>query len=358
MGAAEQLGDRIRLTPSEPQTAGAVWLRTKKRIVDGFEARFQFQLTQQGGLGDGADGFAFVLQDEGENALAGRGSAGGFALGDGRQDRRAQGIAHSLAVFFDTFYNQDGQDPSDNYVAVCTNGAIRKMRWPPARLGVARKLPFRLKDGKVHSVRIRYAPPLLTVALDDGEPILRVPIDVSTVTDKNGEAYTGFTASTGSGFQNHDILGWWLQPEVSSDISVVSSNIHFLDVDCMEGKNLCTPGKASVEERSPGEFHIVLPAHLEWPASIPNPSGRTVAIRNVQGNVCFDLEASGNSGCSGPDGVPGTERKGLLVSEQNPGALVTKHERGRTWFSVNDRARQFADNQGFYEFNVRVVSVE
>jgi hypothetical protein len=329
-----------------PEAAGGRRLKTS----------FRFQLTGQGGLGPGADGFAFVLQNSGPEAIAGPGSAGGFAVGGGQRDPHQPGIPRSLAVFFDTFRNPDGLDPSDNYIAICTNGTIRKMRWPPPRLGVATKLPFRLKDGRIHAARIRYRPPLMLVYLDREEPLLHVPVDLSPVMDAEGNAFVGFTASTGNGFENHDILAWSLQPDVSSSMAVVQSSIRFLNITCMEGRNLCTPKEASVEERAPGQYHVVLPAHLEWGAGIPNPSGRPVTLENVRGNVCWDLQARGAEGCSGPEGTGAAPagQKEFLAPDQKAGALVMKNAGGRTWFSVNDRSRGFADNQGYFEFDVRV----
>jgi hypothetical protein len=258
-------------------------------------------------------------------------------------------------VFFDTFQNADGHDPSDNYIAICTNGTIPKMRWPPPRLGVATKLPFRLKDGKVHAARIRYRPPLLLVYLDGDEPVLHAPVDLATVLDAGGNAYVGFTASTGNGFENHDILDWSLQPEVSSSISMVESTVLFGNITCLEGRNLCTPREASVEERGPGLYHVVLPAHLEWGASVANSSKLQVTVSHVRGTVCWDLKALGDEGCGGAEGAgAASASKEFVAPDRKPGALVMKNERGRTWFSVNDRKRGFAENQGYFEFDVRV----
>jgi hypothetical protein len=290
-------------------------------------------------LGNGADGFAFVIQNQGTSALAGRGSAGGFALGDGWGDRSKPGIPRSIAVFFDTHRNEDANDPSDNYVALCTNGPVPSMKWPPSRLGVARKLPVRLKDGRVHLVRILYKPPVLTVAFDDGEPVLRASMDARTVADEAGEAYVGFTAATGAGFENHDILAWSFhgqREEVSSQLFHVESTISFATGGCLEGRNLCTPPKAVVEQSAPGRFHVILPAHLEWSASIPNASMSQVKIANLQGHVCWDPAA--------PDGCPA------------PAALlIQKSEQGRTLFSINfstaPQRRARHNWEGFLEFD-------
>jgi hypothetical protein len=323
---------------------------------------FRFQLTRQGGFGPGADGFAFVLQNQGFDAIAGRGSAGGFAIGDGRRDPSVPGIPRSIAVFFDTYYNSDGHDPSDNYIAICTNGPIPEMHWPPSRLGVGRRLKVWLKDRRVHTARIRYKPPMMLVYLDEGEPKVSAPVDLSTVADPAGFAYVGLTASTGNGWQNHDILDWAFtpsDPNVSSEAFVVQSDIEFLKTNCLEGRNLCTPAEAAVEEKGLGRYHIVLPGHLEWGASIPNPNGRPVTISNPRGSVCWAAADGGTGDCGGPGGVPAgwdyRARAALLAPDFNQGALITKIEKGRTWFSVNGRkGKGFARNQGFFEFDVRL----
>ena len=81
VGSAELTGKVLRLTPAERHKAGAAWFEAKQIVSSGFTTSFEFQLTQPGGLGPGADGFAFVLQNSGPDALGSPGSAGGFALG-------------------------------------------------------------------------------------------------------------------------------------------------------------------------------------------------------------------------------------------------------------------------------------
>lgn len=359
VGSARVEGAVLRLTPARRQLAGAAWANEKFRVNGGFETSFRFQLTAQGGLGNGADGFAFVLQNSGASAIAGRGASGGFALGDGYGHSDKPGIPQSIAVFFDTHRNGDAEDPSDNYVAICTNGKIGEMRWPPGRLAMAKKLPFRLKDGRPHRARIVYHPPVMSLFLDDApNPVLTAAVDLRTVLDDSGRAFVGFTASTGNGYENHDILDWhFSSADVSSDISMVSSKISFLLTACLEGRNLCTPERATVEQTTPDQYHIVLPAHLEWGASIPNPSGRQVVINDAHGTVCHDLAGRGSDGCGGPFGRQASPPGGsvFIVPAARPGALVFKTEGGRTLFSVNDiRASGFSDNQGYFEFDVRL----
>jgi hypothetical protein len=342
VGSAELTGKILRLTPAERHMAGAAWFEEKQVVGSGFTSSFEFQLTQQGGLGPGADGFAFVLQNSGPDALGSPGSAGGFGLGDLQRYGKAPGIPQSLAVFFDTIRNSEIGDPSGNYIAICTAGRPRQMRWPPPRLAYTRKLPVNLKDRKVHGVRILYQPPILTVVLD-GKTVLTSTVDVSTVVDADGAAYVGFTASTGNGFENHDILDWSLRPDVSSNISVVSSSIAYLKRPCLPDRNLCTPERSQAEESAPGTYHVVLPANQPWGASIPNPSQRPVVVSKAQGMVCWDVASLGPQGCNGPGG-----------NAAGAGALIQRTNNGRTEFSVDDRTGNFRDNEGYFEFDARL----
>jgi hypothetical protein len=317
---------------------------------------FQFQLTGQGGLGHGADGFAFVLQNAGPGALGGRGSAGGFAMAYPAYHPNETGIPWSIAVFFDTFQNAEEHDPSANFVSFRTHGRPSEMRWPSERLAFTPNLHVQLKDRKVHSARILFRPPVLSVFLDgSASPDLEAVVDLSIVVDGQGCAWVGFSASTGGGYENHDVLSWsFVQPDVSSSISVVSSQIAFLLSACLPDRNLCTPERAVIERNGTG-YHVVLPANLEWGASVPNLQGRTFIVTNARGIACWDVKAQGAHGCSGPSGS--TQRAGVafLVSNAPVGALITETREGHTWFSVNGRrGAGFKDNEGFYEFDLEL----
>lgn len=362
VGSAESRSrpdNRIRLTPARRQTSGAAWLDRKQVLAHGFTIKFQFQLTSQGGLNRGADGLAFVIQNQGPGALAGRGSAGGFALGDGQEDRNSPGIPHSVAVFFDTHRNGEAGDPSDNYVALCTNGPLGAMKWPPARLAVANRLgKIRLKDGKPHDVRIVYQPPMLAAYLDQMPgPLFRVPVDLRQVLDSEGAAYIGFTAATGNGFQNHDILSWTftLDPrtDVTSTMTSVRSEIQFERGDCLPGLNLCTPRDAIVERLSEGVYSVLLPAHLPWGAATGNPQSQPVEITNARGVVCFDVRGDGELECAGPQGLATTAAAGagFVDPSKPPGALLVDTRGGRTRLSVNVPLHG-KRNQGYFEFTV------
>ena len=323
----------------------------------GFETTFQFQLTHQGGLGHGADGFAFVVQNSGPEALGGRGSAGGFAVEDPDfRHRRESAIPWSVAVFFDTYRNEEEGDPSANYVAFCTYGTPSEMRWPARRLAFTPNLSIQLKDQKVHTARILFQPPVLSVFLDNSSaPVLESVVDLSIVVDRQGGAWVGFTASTGGGYENHDILNWhFTGTDVASSMSVVSSHITFLMSTCLPDRNLCTPESAIVEHSEAG-YHVILPGNLEWGANIPDTPGRTVVVTNAHGIVCWDLKERGSNGCSERSGNGTPVGAGFLAADAPAGALLMRTHEGRVWFSVNGRSGvEFKNNQGFYEFDLEI----
>ncbi len=197
VGNAGVSGRVLRLTPARGNQKGAVWFRDKQQVRSGFETTFQFQLTQQDlFLGfRGADGFAFVVQNSGPEALGGRGSAAGFGMPD-PTNPKDPGIPWMIAVFFDTLRNPDEKDPSSNYIAIRANGGAAGMRWPAARLAFTPHLSVRLKDRKVHTTRVVFEPPVLSVFLDGSvAPVLRTVVDFSIATGQAGSAWVGFTAA-------------------------------------------------------------------------------------------------------------------------------------------------------------------
>lgn len=202
--------------------------------------------------------------------------------------------------------------------------------------------------------RVLYRPPELSIFLD-GSPValLASVIDLSTVIDDHGKAWVGFTASTGAGFQNHDITSWsFTRTGAESSASVVSSSITFNMSACLPERHLCTPEKASVET-TPNGYHVVMPAHLKWGVSLPNVIGRHYFVSEAKGIVCLGEEAGAGNECSGPAGKGGAAGYDFIAPNELAGALVIAERDGRTWFSVNmQRDAKPAGLQGFYEFDV------
>ena len=161
-GAAVQVGNAIRLTPALTGQGGSVFSTTAASLASdaSFSTAFQFRITERGGLGGGADGLTFTLQTT-SNAVGGIGGGLGYA-----------GIPNSLAVEFDTFNN--GEPGGSNHVGIDLNGSLAS---------------------------VVSTPPLSASMLGLGS------LDLTTVLNQTS-AFVGFTAATGSGFGNHQILAW------------------------------------------------------------------------------------------------------------------------------------------------------
>jgi hypothetical protein len=345
---ARREGDVIRLTPPLKYKAGAAWAKSAVSVNVAFETRFRFRLTEAAdNIYGGADGFAFVIQTLGPNALAGRGASGGFSVGRGPNNPSTKGIPRSLAIFFDTFKNEEEQDPSGNSIGLFLNG---DGKWLPRRLAIEPGPPIRMKDGKEHLVRITYNRPELKVFLDEiAEPVLRSSIDIGSIVGGDGKAFIGFTAATGEGFQNHDIFDW----QFRSELQQVESSVRFNDQQCLPDRTLCTPGQATVETLGARRYRLVVPANLEWPVSVE--SDGPVRIARASGTVCWNRQARQNDACNGPEGNPNLNRAGLLKESAVAGSLIQEVREGRTIFSINGRKRDFESNEGFFEIEVELL---
>eukprot|EP00644_Phytophthora_capsici_P000346 jgi/Phyca11/5095/fgenesh1_pm.PHYCAscaffold_4_\ len=213
---------RLRLTASQPHQVSSVWYAQQLPVLQGFETRFTFQITDQSRR-------CFEVKDQNFGL---RDSSMGFT-----------GLKNSLAIEFDSWFNDDstGEDVFYDHVAIYSRGQSSNSDTERARISAA--AVHDLADGKVHVVKIRYYPELkyeyvpyfsattnlpkfikdisegrrvgtLLVFMDDGitndKPILAIPINLAaTLRLDSDEAFVGFTASTSSSWQKHDILGWY-----------------------------------------------------------------------------------------------------------------------------------------------------
>jgi hypothetical protein len=194
LGDAAQAGNQLRVAPALNGQAGAVWHTTKQSVSDAWETSFVFQGSEAGG-GNGSDGFAFVIQNASLDALGGSGGALGYHT-----------VPNSVAIEFDTYNNGE---PSGNHISVQSLGTAPNSAEHNASLGHTSAIP-NIQDGAVHTVKIIYTDGGLFVYMDDlVTPRLAVAMDLPNLLDLDaGAAWVGFTAGTGGGYQNHDILSW------------------------------------------------------------------------------------------------------------------------------------------------------
>lgn len=222
--AATLPGGGVRLTPnydtdpSGPPPAGAVWTTDPVSVGLGFTVSFNFRMSDGTGWRNpnepgptGGDGFAFVIQND---------PSGNQAIGLGAGGLGYMDIQDSLAVEFDTYWNQlYYADPDGNHVSVHSLGLLPNM---PHHTDTGTDIPWLqdnpdlgtalidryLNDGLIQNAEIVYVPGYLSVYLN-GVSLFPDPLQINldnllNLTD--GNAYIGFTAGTRGAFQNQDVL--------------------------------------------------------------------------------------------------------------------------------------------------------
>jgi hypothetical protein len=200
-GSAAQDGDKLQLTPAEFGQSGSAFTTTTSPLgpSNSFSSFFQFQITASGGIGDedgpGADGLVFVIQTVSNNVGA---SGGGLGY---------QGISPSLGIEFDTFNNGAGfNDPNGNHAGIDLDGNIASVK--------TTEEPTRFNNGAVWSAWVDYngATNDLEVrwSLTGIRPTAAQLSDTVDLTGLLGKdsAFLGFTAGTGSGDGDQEILSW------------------------------------------------------------------------------------------------------------------------------------------------------
>ena len=208
-GVAAPIGGAVRLTGAAPYQVGALWALSRQRLSEGFTTEFAFRFDQKGGgidpLGkNGADGFAFVIQNAGPAALQNNSLGQGGGLG-------YNGMSNLIVVEFDTWMNTRAKDPNGNHISVLTAGHGELISTEDNSLGWTTSIPL-LDDGSLHTARIEYTPGTMRVYLDGSiAPCLNVSVSISdTISLDQGGAYVGFTGATGGAWQNQDIHSWTL----------------------------------------------------------------------------------------------------------------------------------------------------
>ncbi len=225
-GTAKQPDSSIMLTPRRPLTAGAMWNKNLVPVSQGFSTTFTFKIergTNSGTIEDsypGADGLAFVIQNSDSMALGADGGGIGY-----------ENIKNSIAIEIDLFNNDDDQfiskqDPNGNHIAIQSLGADKNSaeHTEEALIGLSKKIPLIRSDGTVYHVKIvyNYDPGVMNVFLDNTGAFSLSSLVVDSL--YIGEllnlkfdegAYVGFTAATGSAFQEHHLLSWHFCPKPS-----------------------------------------------------------------------------------------------------------------------------------------------
>ena len=210
VGNTTSTSPALRLTPATTGASGAGYSTTPVSLGANatFSTTFRFQFTQPGGI-DPADGIVFVLAAA-SNGLGVSGGGIGY-----------QGVGNSVGIEFDT-YNNGSPDISDNHVAIDTNGVLTNTAaanpYGVGNCGFSAVFGC-MSNGDIWSVTIGYDGVALTVQVQDGNAAVQTvinafPIDIASLLGTTS-AVVGFTAATGSGYENQDIRSWQLANDIT-----------------------------------------------------------------------------------------------------------------------------------------------
>ena len=224
MNSASLVSNRLRLNPALTNQNGTAFYNDKQSMQSGFETQFRFEISSTGGSTDtdgrpGGDGFALIIQTQGATAT---GSPIAYI---------PYSIPDAFAIEFDTWRNQNLNDPSGNHISLQPVGSTPDLNTEynhGSSLGSTSSLP-NLSAG-IHEALFRYTPGTLEVFVDDLiNPVMTAPIDLTNVNgvnrlDPDGKAWIGFSGGTGASFENHDILDWSFTsiPEPSSAVALLT----------------------------------------------------------------------------------------------------------------------------------------
>ena len=187
-GNATLLSDNstVRLTQAIGNQNGSIWNKNKVDITNDFDISTKVNL---GNISNGADGIAFVLQNQSVNA----GSVGG-GLG-------YAGITPSFAVEFDTYYN-GGSDPASgkDHIAIIRNGLASSLAEHSSYAA-----PYLisatggLKDGLWHDARFVWTAATKNFKVYyENVKIFDITVDLQgTIFNNKKYVYFGLTAATG-----------------------------------------------------------------------------------------------------------------------------------------------------------------
>ncbi len=209
LGASAQVGAQLSLNPDLGGQTGAVWHINQEAVGDGFEVFFDFQVS-----GDGADGFAFVIQNETDSWLGlGTGSTMGYSDGPAAcgYAPAVVGITQSIAIEFDSWDSGPcfGEPGTARHISIQSNGLDPNTGNYNDRLA-ANDAPVNWEDGAVHTVRVVYDPsvPIMRVYLDDlAVSTVDASFDLTSLIG-SANAWIGFTSATGGVSSAHNIDSW------------------------------------------------------------------------------------------------------------------------------------------------------
>ncbi|MGB2633869.1 MAG: L-type lectin-domain containing protein [Candidatus Acidiferrum sp.] len=374
-------GNFLRVTPNVQDQVGSAWYTNPAgststppvqtlSLAGGFTTTFTFQLSSpsQNSLGS-ADGIVFVVQN-GSFSPSGPGGIYAVAPSNGLGGQLGYtGLTNSVAVQFDSWYNGEygdtqavgGGPSSADEISVQSCGANANTsdhggctfgRIDLSRLTLWNGGPLWIADGNPHTATITYTAPTSTgsncppgstpstagcgsLAITvDQQLVLTVPFSLSYLTglDGAGDAYPGFTAATGGGDQNQDILSWSFAaavvqpintttpPNLPANFSTPAGTIQ-TDIDYTTSTGITSPISNPVLLT----INNTLSQVSTWPQYVAGTPWATSLCTIKAGNNGTDLCSLYVNECYDSTMGPGTatDANCPVVSDPSPSSFVT-----------------------------------
>lgn len=208
------------LTEWKSYSKGTLWYKNPIDVSEGFETQFIFKIcdgtAHPDGRDDGGypgnDGFAFVLQSQGTDAV-----------GEGGGDLCYTGLVNGFAVEFDTYMNtneknKDYRDPSPQHIAI-KYGRNRKISAEHKEDNTITHRNYDMhSDCTPYLCKIKYSKEnkrfqvfVSKTKSFPSEPLIDVTnFDINKYYDASKPTFIGFTAATGLSYEYHEIHDWRL----------------------------------------------------------------------------------------------------------------------------------------------------
>lgn len=201
-GVAEEATDGFMLTPCEGMKAGTVFRKTPIDVAQGWLAAFTYSATTNGQSAP-ADGFAFMLQNQGATALGGEGGCLGGAVNESGRTVVKPAVAVTTKIY------------NSLQMGVYTNGVpLFKAEVP----GIDRLKPI--------AYTVTYDGARLAFRIEQGGVVFERTCDLDLV-DVLGDAqaHVGFTAGTGGSVARQVVAGFRMSAAAETDAQFASTRV-------------------------------------------------------------------------------------------------------------------------------------